>query len=245
MTIDWTVWFPVLYVGLMAGACVFAVAWMIATAMQRQAQGKPLVTPALPYTLFRETRVSAYVGQPRFRWSYSGVRRGMLVAVTPQHLILAPQFPNSLMFLSGGEAFEHTVPLGEILRVERARAAFATGHARASAEEGDVAVDADIEVFDGVRIDHEIRGGDVAHERLLVCDVTIARDLAEVLRHVVGDGRGVLSHDGIVPRVRLASQLSDHAGGVVVRSAARGRAAGLPRDEQREWGEREQSEQRA
>jgi hypothetical protein len=124
MTIDWTVWFPVLYVGLMAGACVFAVAWMIATAMQRQAQGKPLVTPALPYTLFRETRASAYVGQPRFRWSHSGVRRGMLVAVTPQHLILAPQFPNSLMFLSGGEAFEQTVPLGEILCVERTRAAW-------------------------------------------------------------------------------------------------------------------------
>jgi hypothetical protein len=122
MTIDWTTWFPALYIALMAGTCVFVVARMIATAMQREAEGKPLGAPKLPYTLFREDRVSAYFGRPWFRWSRTGVHRGMLVAVTPQHLILAPQFPHSLMFVSGGEAYEQTVPLDAIVHIERARA---------------------------------------------------------------------------------------------------------------------------
>src|SRR6185437_2851757 len=71
---------------------------------------------------------------------------------------------------------------------------------------GDVAIDAGVEILDGVGGDLELRRHDAIDERLPGLDVAGAVDLAKVVGHVRLDRRAILAHDRLVPAVRLRGQ---------------------------------------
>jgi hypothetical protein len=113
--------------------------------------------------------------------------------------------------------------------------AVAAGHPRAAAQQRDIAVEADLEVLDRVRVDRQRGVEQAGEERRLGLELARRIDLAEVVGHVGGDRRRVLAHDRPVPGVGLPRQLGDV--GLARPAGVPGRRAGAAAEEQGREGE--------
>lgn len=96
----WTFW-------LTTGWLAFVI---LASILYRVRAGKPIFPKIPADTLFVEKKASG-------PW----VSNGLIVAVTPDQLVVVPRFPGTLMFLPEIYRFERTIPRKAIRRATRTR----------------------------------------------------------------------------------------------------------------------------
>ena len=93
---DWFIWVALGWVGLI----------VMLSILVRKGSGKPIIPTVPANAVFAERRASG-----------SMASNSLIVAVTPDALIVTPRFPLNLMFLPEIYRLEHTIPLAAVTDV--------------------------------------------------------------------------------------------------------------------------------
>ena len=90
---DWFLWVAIGWVALI----------ILLSVLVRKGAGKPIVPKVPPNAIYADKRASG-----------SMASNSLIVAVTPEALIVSPKFPFNLMFLPKMYRLEHTIPIAAI-----------------------------------------------------------------------------------------------------------------------------------
>jgi hypothetical protein len=97
--------------------------WIAASIVFRRSRGKPIFPTKPQDSIFYERTASGH-SHRNFLTAIGGARNCLMVAVTPQELIVQPWFPLNLMFLPEIYDLEHRIPRANIRGIKESRFVF-------------------------------------------------------------------------------------------------------------------------
>ena len=100
------------------GPLVWILLWVVASIIYRSSRGKAILPSKPKNSLFCEGWASGHSNTNIFT-KLGGARNCLLVAVTPDALIIQPRFPFNLMFLPEIYGLEYRIPGLNIRAVEK------------------------------------------------------------------------------------------------------------------------------
>ena len=108
------------------GPLVWVLLWVVASIIYRRSRGKAILPSKPKNSLFYEGWASGHSNSNIFT-KLGGARNCLLVAVTPDVLIIQPRFPFNLMFLPEIYGLEYHIPGLNIRAVEKKGRVFGKG----------------------------------------------------------------------------------------------------------------------